>query len=394
MDALEWDEEEIITRDRRWPPGTVRVTGAPVVQIIGAAPPEEIVVLDDAELELVDDPSAPAIDVAVLDDEAASHIVAIAVRAPGDPPLPTAAEMLAPAPVTTPPAPPPARDEETSMLPDEWALATQRALPKVTPPEPSRPVDMLRDSGAFRAARRRDHEALFPPDDDSLSPAAMSPVARRGGRLSSTRLLGAAAVAACLAALISWRLSPRDDAPVAPASEAAETADAAEPAPPPRPSQRLSLDTTLSGVRVQVDGVPRGTLPLTIEDISIGEHMLRFEADRRLPMETKVIVAPGETLRLHDVKLELASGALTIDVATPGAHVMLGRKGQPWTRKGVFGPFPKTIEVDPSVRWEVVAGRYGYRPMIAPVELDERGEAQLTVTLEALPFGWDGDIYE
>lgn len=443
MDALEWDEEEIITRDRRWPPGTVRVTGAPMVQIIGAPSiveevrVDDAVMLEDADIELVEDESIdPMIDVVLLDENDASQVVALALHEPAASPHQVAPQQIEPA-----------RAEEHSMLPQEWALATQQKLPAVKP-KVDRPVDLLRDSGAFVAQHFRQREP-FPPDDDSLVPSTVAPSPRRrAARPSPTRWLLAAALLACVAALISWRLSAshgtlrvevaggpatvnvlvdgelrceatpcvlsdlepgvRDVAiasgggepksvghyEVKAGSETQVLVSLEKPEPPARASQRLSLDSTLSGVRVLVDGIPRGTLPLTLEDVTIGEHLLRFEAERRHPMETTVIVAPGETLRLHDVKLELASGALTVDVATPGAHVMLGRQNQPWSRKGVFGPFPKTIELDPSVSWEVVAGRYGFRPMIAPVILDEGGRASVTVELEQLPFGWDGDIYE
>lgn len=166
--------------------------------------------------------------------------------------------------------------------------------------------------------------------------------------------------------------------------------------PPPlaaAPKARVILGSKIPSVKVDVDGKPRGTLPITLADLTPGEHTLRFTARGRKAVEKKIALSDYETQRLEDVALELETGTLDIALATPGARVLLApRTGY---RKNLAGPFPKSFDVAPG-SYDVIALRPGFRPQVTPIEIsDAAPRAEVSIELSPMAFVPPrSDIYE
>ncbi len=166
--------------------------------------------------------------------------------------------------------------------------------------------------------RREDQQAL-----DRLSRR------ERRARTFIRLLASSAAVLAAAAALwagIHWGLPALDDwrlrkQPV-PAPAGPDTS-AGLPVPVPAGEQRLRLSGT-TGARVTVDGVRRGDIPLSIEGIGPGRHLVRAELEGYQPYDRTVTIEQGQDLELA-VNLTPAAkkpGYLELAV-TPWAEVLV-----------------------------------------------------------------------
>lgn len=71
---------------------------------------------------------------------------------------------------------------------------------------------------------------------------------------------------------------------------------------------KLVVSTTPSGARVFLDGVLKGTAPLTIDDVSAGSHLIMAESSNGT-VKNQVRVGAGETM---DVELGIFSGWVTV----------------------------------------------------------------------------------
>ncbi|NLO72642.1 MAG: PEGA domain-containing protein [candidate division WS1 bacterium] len=80
-----------------------------------------------------------------------------------------------------------------------------------------------------------------------------------------------------------------------------------------RQAGRISIKTVPVGVTVKLDGKPQGTTPLTLEDVTPGEHTLRLELTGLRPWEGKVTVVDGETT-------EIQVGLLPLQMEIAGAQ--------------------------------------------------------------------------
>lgn len=164
---------------------------------------------------------------------------------------------------------------------------------------------------------------------------------------------------------------------------------------PPTPDrtigQGVELRSELSPVNVIIDGERRGTLPLLVDDLSTGEHRLRFESPGRRPRHETVTVEEGHVVRIHDIALMPAEGELRVTLSSPGARVLIGRAGQQSGRRPLYGPWPQLLALDTSHDWEIVAGGRGYRAEVFPVTFDDAGRAEIVVRLQAAEL--TGDIY-
>jgi hypothetical protein len=82
----------------------------------------------------------------------------------------------------------------------------------------------------------------------------------------------------------------------------------------------LRIQTTPSALPVHVDGELRGTAPLTLTNITPGDHEVSVRGER--PMKQTVAVAAGET-----ASVILAMGAVTPPTATDGAATLAAGAG-------------------------------------------------------------------
>ncbi|MCA9620479.1 MAG: hypothetical protein KC731_15765 [Myxococcales bacterium] len=170
----------------------------------------------------------------------------------------------------------------------------------------------------------------------------------------------------------------------------AEPARGRRAKPEPVSRQGVELRSELSRVTVAIDGKRRGTLPILVDDLSPGMHRLRFTAPGRRPVEREVEVRRGAIEHLHDLTLPLAEGRLTVRLVSPGARLLVGRKGSIAGRQALYGPWPRVLELDMSEDWEIVAGGPGYVPRVVPIVFDANGEAEVTVQLQVESWMLDG----
>jgi serine/threonine-protein kinase len=128
---------------------------------------------------------------------------------------------------------------------------------------------------------------------------------------------------------------------------------------PAAPSQGVRASASSAGVHLWIDGSDRGALPLTVGDLSVGSHKLRFESDARFePIERTVDVKAGQLIDLGEVSLPIKKVRLTIDLQTPGARVVLMEIGG--DSQEIEGPWPRAVDVAPG-RYKLVASKAGFR---------------------------------
>jgi hypothetical protein len=134
------------------------------------------------------------------------------------------------------------------------------------------------------------------------------------------------------------------------------------------------------GAKIFVDGKDLGTAPLESHDIEPGERKLRVTAERYLPLEKKITVPPNEPLDLGNLPLKVSNGKATLQLATPGARVVLVG---PTMRKEV-PEFPLAIEFKADENWELVATKEGFEELRERISFDD-GQAEKTITITLTP---------
>lgn len=153
------------------------------------------------------------------------------------------------------------------------------------------------------------------------------------------------------------------------------------PVPAVSGSGELHVASAQTGVRVSVDGVDRGALPLDMKGVVAGLHRLRFDGgERYAPLEREVEVGAGRSVELDPVRLKLLRGRITIDDAPTDARVVLVRSTPPTSERVLSGPWPMSVEVD-AVHWRVIASRKGESDATQDVSFDD-GESDKRVRLE------------
>lgn len=152
----------------------------------------------------------------------------------------------------------------------------------------------------------------------------------------------------------------------------------------------LKIASSQSNVRVLVDGVDKGTLPIELKDLTPGAHKLRLEAgDAFAPIERTVDVTSGSVLDLGSMSLKVIKGKVTVELATSGADVKLvHEQGGRQVEERKVSP-PLTTELDAS-GWKVVATKKGYEDFTQAVSFDDgSAEKKIVVSLSesAKPTG-------
>ncbi|HTN87826.1 MAG TPA: PEGA domain-containing protein [Sorangium sp.] len=144
----------------------------------------------------------------------------------------------------------------------------------------------------------------------------------------------------------------------------------------------LKASGSQPGVKVLVDGVEKGTLPVEFS-VAPGEHKIRFDGGERYePVEQTVEVGQGQTKDLGAVALKVLKGQLTLDLSTSGASVKLvNAKG---TEKklpdSAWKKPPVKVDVNPSEGWKVVATKKGYQDFSQAVSFED-GQAEKTIRI-------------
>ncbi|MEM7246818.1 MAG: SUMF1/EgtB/PvdO family nonheme iron enzyme [Acidobacteriota bacterium] len=85
---------------------------------------------------------------------------------------------------------------------------------------------------------------------------------------------------------------------------------------------QLTVKTTPTGARVNVDGADRGTAPMTLELPSNRELSVRAELPGHAPVSRRLRLAPGEQ-RALELTLSPTLGTLTFDVAPADAELLV-----------------------------------------------------------------------
>ncbi len=136
----------------------------------------------------------------------------------------------------------------------------------------------------------------------------------------------------------------------------------------------LRVGGTQAGVKLVVDGKEIGPLPQELTDLAPGDHALRFSGgDRYQAIERQVVVVRNEMLDLGAMTLKVVKGKANIELATPGARVVLvsgaDRRDLP--------KLPITLDIDTSKAWFLEATKLGYNDFRKAVEFDD-GQAEKT----------------
>ncbi|WP_437751100.1 PEGA domain-containing protein [Sorangium sp. So ce1389] len=144
----------------------------------------------------------------------------------------------------------------------------------------------------------------------------------------------------------------------------------------------LKASGSQPGVKVLVDGVEKGALPVEFS-VAPGEHKIRFDGGERYePVEQTVEVGQGQTKDLGTIALKVLKGQLTLDLSTSGASVKLvNAKG---TEKklpdSAWKKPPVKVDVNPSEGWKVVATKKGYQDFSQAVSFED-GQAEKTIRI-------------
>ena len=138
------------------------------------------------------------------------------------------------------------------------------------------------------------------------------------------------------------------------------------------------------GLRLFVDGVERGMVPITIGDLPAGEHSVRIEGEGRYePWEQKVTVKEGELQELSpNLVAKKAMLTLTGGETAQGAEILLtcGDDQQ------LVLDLPKTIEIALDQDCRVRATREGFEPFVAKVEFAP-GASKTTLVVDLREAG-------
>jgi serine/threonine-protein kinase len=143
----------------------------------------------------------------------------------------------------------------------------------------------------------------------------------------------------------------------------------------------LKVASVVPGVRIFVDGVDRGVLPVDLKDVAPGAHKVRFEAgDRYEKLEQNIEVPASGAKDLGAVKLKVIKGQVTVDLATKGAIVTLvGKRVQ---KKLPDGPWPIKLDLEAADGWRLVAAKKGFQDFSQELSFDDgRAEKSVTITL-------------
>lgn len=134
-------------------------------------------------------------------------------------------------------------------------------------------------------------------------------------------------------------------------------------------------------LRLLVDNVDRGPLPVKLADLTPGRHELKFVGERFKSYEKAVEIKAGETLDFEVPKLKVVKGRALVRVVTKDVAITVVRTDEASRPKVLEGPFPRAIEVDTSGTWKLVAKKKGLPDFTVMLDFPD-GEPEKTIDVE------------
>ncbi len=155
---------------------------------------------------------------------------------------------------------------------------------------------------------------------------------------------------------------------------------------------KVAGSSTQPQVKVSIDGVDKGTLPVELKGLTAGEHKVKFDGGDRLEgREDTVSLAGGQTKDMGTVKLKVHKGQVTLDLKTKGADVKLVRhdgskKVEKKLPDSVWSSPPVRIDINPSENWKLVATKKGFDDFSQLLDFDD-GQAEKAIAIELTEAG-------
>jgi serine/threonine-protein kinase len=147
------------------------------------------------------------------------------------------------------------------------------------------------------------------------------------------------------------------------------------------PQTTLVVAGSQAGVRLSIDGVDKGPLPVKLAGLSPGRHELKLFGDRYKPVDRVVDLEAGKTLDLGEIKLAVAKGRLSLAVKGEGVTITLVPEGG-GRGKALDPPFTTPIEIDTSTgTWKVVAKKADNPDFTQAVDFSD-GVAEKVITVD------------
>lgn len=374
LDGLAWDEEESTTRE------SIRALRS-VPRLDEVAPPSAAVESTARRDTIVELDDGPSTDRAPSTQSSAKVDNWLTNWDDGDPTHPQARERAVSDIVGVESAAP------ASIVPESAIRRSSDRHPKSTPLPLAKELGTVEmDDEDMRETVRREVVSLTPemippsvPSLRSLMPSQvvvderlLGEVARLRRWLRFSLALGAMAlvVSVVLAVLLvsapvggstlqldaAWSsLVPAIDVDAPPSAAAS-------------PIERgLSATSEQPDVRMIVDGVERGTLPVTVRDLEPGMHDVRFEAGEAFGVQARRVMVPEEGMvDLGEVTLDRERVEVLIALQSPFASVAVTRFGG--LPEPVSGPWPRTIYL-PEGKYTLTAAQRGKKAQMVMLDL-------------------------
>jgi len=134
----------------------------------------------------------------------------------------------------------------------------------------------------------------------------------------------------------------------------------------------VRIESVPAGAAVAVDGVARGTTPLTVE-IDAGRRLVTLRHEAFRAWESPILVKAGEPQTVGPVTLGLPDGRLVVTSEPSGADVSVAGSYR--------GRTPLTLPLAPGTAHEVLVTRAGYAAATRSVRLEPSATATLAVAL-------------
>jgi hypothetical protein len=133
------------------------------------------------------------------------------------------------------------------------------------------------------------------------------------------------------------------------------------------------VSSTPAGATVLLDGTNRGTSPVTLTDLSAGDHTLVLKMNGYLDYSTKVTVSTGSTATVT-ATLSPSIGSLSIKSSPSGAAIYLDG-----TSRGIT---PNTITSVPTGDHTLVLKMIGYQNYSTKVTVSAGKTSSISATLK------------
>jgi len=149
----------------------------------------------------------------------------------------------------------------------------------------------------------------------------------------------------------------------------------------------LVVNSTPQGAMVYVDNQRKGKTPLTIEDLAIGEHRVRVEADGYEPLARTVTIRQAERIS-EDFGPEKTSGTMEILTRPAGVRVYIDGQDKGVTAvesgKSDAISMPLTIPLVPEGSRTIQLSKKGYEPQKLTVDVQRNSTATLNPVLKRI----------